>query len=346
MPASASRFPIASGSAIASTASTGTGARRHGAQAVYTNLAPGPYRLPRHRLEQRRRVERRRSGGPIRNAAEHSGRRRGSRCPWFSCAALAGWGAYRLRVFQVARQLNMRFEERLAERTRIAQELHDTLLQGFVSASMQLHVAADRLPDDSPAKPSLTRVLELMGRSSTKGATPCADCASAGARRTISSRRSRACRGARRRRSAPIPRHRRGAGPAAESADPRRGLPDRPRRRWSTRSATPAAGNVEVELEYGAGDLRMLVRDDGRGIDARGAAVGSDGHWGLTGHARARRAHRRRVQGAQPRRGRHRSRADGARAVAFDRGQLVPASGYEPLRRAARHRRDRTEQIS
>jgi len=64
----------------------------------------------------------------------------------------------------VQRQLNVRFEERLAERTRIAQELHDTLLQGFLSASMQLHVAADRLPGDSPAKPSLTKVLDLMGR--------------------------------------------------------------------------------------------------------------------------------------------------------------------------------------
>jgi signal transduction histidine kinase len=28
-------------------------------------------------------------------------------------------------------QLNLRFEERLAERTRIARELHDTLLQSF-----------------------------------------------------------------------------------------------------------------------------------------------------------------------------------------------------------------------
>ena len=64
----------------------------------------------------------------------------------------------------MARQLNLRFEERLAERTRIAQELHDTLLQGFVSASMQLHVAVDRLPDDSPAKPSLDQGHDLMGR--------------------------------------------------------------------------------------------------------------------------------------------------------------------------------------
>ena len=75
-----------------------------------------------------------------------------------------GWGLYRLRVRQVARQLNVRFEERLAERTRIAQELHDTLLQGFVSASMQLHVAVERLPEDSPARSSFSRVTDLMGR--------------------------------------------------------------------------------------------------------------------------------------------------------------------------------------
>jgi signal transduction histidine kinase len=45
---------------------------------------------------------------------------------------------YRLRVHQVPRLLNGRFEERLAERVRVAQELHDTLLQGVLSASMQL----------------------------------------------------------------------------------------------------------------------------------------------------------------------------------------------------------------
>jgi signal transduction histidine kinase len=40
---------------------------------------------------------------------------------------------HRYRVRQLTRQLNVRFEERLAERTRIAQELHDTLLQGFLN---------------------------------------------------------------------------------------------------------------------------------------------------------------------------------------------------------------------
>src|SRR5262249_46521849 len=61
---------------------------------------------------------------------------------------------------QITSRMNLRFEERLAERTRIAQELHDTLLQGFVSVSMQVHVAADILPADSKVKPLLTKALQ------------------------------------------------------------------------------------------------------------------------------------------------------------------------------------------
>lgn len=82
---------------------------------------------------------------------------------------------YHFRLHQLTRRLNVRFEEGLAERTRIAQELHDTLLQGFLSASMQLHAAADRLPDESPAKQPLLDVLELMrpvieeGRDAVRG---------------------------------------------------------------------------------------------------------------------------------------------------------------------------------
>src|SRR4030095_4498667 len=71
---------------------------------------------------------------------------------------------YRARLQRLTRQLNVRSEERLAERTRIAQELHDTCLQGFLSSSMQVHVAADQIPDDSTAKPILSRSLQLMGQ--------------------------------------------------------------------------------------------------------------------------------------------------------------------------------------
>ena len=88
---------------------------------------------------------------------------------------LIGLALYRFRLLQVTRQLNVRFEERLAERTLIAQELHDTLLQGFLSASMQLDVAVDQLPESSPVRPRLVRVLDLMrqvideGRNALRG---------------------------------------------------------------------------------------------------------------------------------------------------------------------------------
>src|SRR5262249_36137168 len=89
---------------------------------------------------------------------------------WWFRLSLALLGAvallvlYRWRVHELRTQLTLRFEERLSERTRIAQDLHDTLLQGLVSASMQLHVANDYLSEDSPAKPLVTRVMQLMGQ--------------------------------------------------------------------------------------------------------------------------------------------------------------------------------------
>jgi signal transduction histidine kinase len=76
---------------------------------------------------------------------------------------------YNYRLMQSSRQLNLRFEERLAERTRVAEELHDTLLQGVISASMQLNIAVDRLPEDLTAKPSLVHVLQVMGKVVAEG---------------------------------------------------------------------------------------------------------------------------------------------------------------------------------
>ncbi len=95
---------------------------------------------------------------------------------WFRLAVLLAFGfaalaLYRLRLHQLTSRMNLRFEERLAERTRIAQDLHDTLLQGFVSVSMQVHVAADALPEDSKAKPSLTMALQQMRQVIDEGRT-------------------------------------------------------------------------------------------------------------------------------------------------------------------------------
>jgi len=50
------------------------------------------------------------------------------------------------------------------ERTRIARELYDSLLQTLLSASMQLGVAANSMPSDSAVKRKLDQTLELMER--------------------------------------------------------------------------------------------------------------------------------------------------------------------------------------
>ncbi len=52
--------------------------------------------------------------------------------------ALLIWLLYRLRLRQVTGRVQLRYSERLAERTRIARELHDTLLQSLAGVSLQL----------------------------------------------------------------------------------------------------------------------------------------------------------------------------------------------------------------
>ena len=73
-------------------------------------------------------------------------------------AGMAAWLGYRLRLRQVARALNARFDARLEERTRVARDLHDTLLQTVQGSKMVADSALDR-PDDAPA---LARALQQV----------------------------------------------------------------------------------------------------------------------------------------------------------------------------------------
>jgi signal transduction histidine kinase len=70
---------------------------------------------------------------------------------WFRTGSvfLAGMiviSAIRLRMRRLSQQLNARFQERLAERTRIAQELHDTLLQSFQGLMLRFQTVDSMLP--------------------------------------------------------------------------------------------------------------------------------------------------------------------------------------------------------
>jgi signal transduction histidine kinase len=70
---------------------------------------------------------------------------------WFGGACAAAfltmlWGLHRLRLHQLAREFHARIEERDEERTRIARELHDTLLQSFQGLMFSFQAARNLLP--------------------------------------------------------------------------------------------------------------------------------------------------------------------------------------------------------
>lgn len=189
----------------------------------------------------------------------------------------------RLRILKLAKELNVRFEERLAERTRIAQELHDTLLQGFLSASMQLHVANDQLSSDSPAKALVVRVLELMGSVIDEGRHAVRGLRS-------SKRGSQDLERAFLQIREEFPMQSQIEFRVIVEGPP---LPLKPVIRdevyligheaLSNAFRHAHASEIEVELEYATSHLRVFIRDNGSGIDPHVLRSGRDGHWGLSG---------------------------------------------------------------
>jgi len=71
---------------------------------------------------------------------------------WFRLMSLMVLGlgtlaVYRLRMHQLSKRMDSLFQERLAERTRIAQELHDTLLQSFQGLMLRFQTVDEMLPN-------------------------------------------------------------------------------------------------------------------------------------------------------------------------------------------------------
>jgi len=172
----------------------------------------------------------------------------------------------------------------LAERIRIAQELHDTLLQGLISASMQLQVALEKFSGDSLAKPPVTRVLQLLKqaieesrnivlrlRSSSSGENLDLEHAFSEVNQKFGFQQQWAFRIV----VAGRPRKLRSAVREHVYLIGREALIN------AFRHAD--AKNIEVELEYAPRRLRVAVRDDGRGIDERLLQSGLSKQWGLRG---------------------------------------------------------------
>jgi signal transduction histidine kinase len=92
---------------------------------------------------------------------------------WFRLAAAVGFfliltGGYRLRLHKIHAQMNERFSERVDERTRIARDLHDTLLQSFQGLMLRLQVVNELLPHGK-AKEQLEQTLKRADQAIAEG---------------------------------------------------------------------------------------------------------------------------------------------------------------------------------
>jgi signal transduction histidine kinase/ligand-binding sensor domain-containing protein len=213
---------------------------------------------------------------------------------WFRTACIAAflamiWGIHGLRVRQLAYQFNMRLEERVAERTRIARDLHDTLLQSFQALLLRFQAVIYMLPGrPAEARRTLEDAVDQASQAITEGRDAVGGLRAstiekndlAVAIRTIGEELAAAENN-----QPPTPFQ------VLVEGTPRNLHPilrDEVYRlaaealRNAFRHAT--ARRVEVEIRYDEKHFRLRVRDDGKGIQPevlRGD--GREGHYGLHG---------------------------------------------------------------
>jgi signal transduction histidine kinase len=202
------------------------------------------------------------------------------------------WALYRLRLHQLERQFNVRLEDRVSERTRIARDLHDTLLQSFHGLLLRFQTVSHQLPAGE-AKQTLDGAIDQAAEAITEGRDAVQGLRSstvettdlAVALRTLGEELAINESG-------------------RNAAVLRVGVEGTPRNLYPVlrdevyRLACEALRNafqhaqarqIEVEIRYDDRQFRIRVRDDGKGIDPKILGAGGRvGHYGLHGmHERA-----------------------------------------------------------
>lgn len=192
------------------------------------------------------------------------------------------WLAHHIRLRQVSERLERRLQERLAERERIARELHDALLQGVQGLVLKFQSASDDVPAGTPARRSLEEALEraeemmveARDRVRSLRAASCGDLATALA--DVAQR---------------VALDRCVSIQLVTEGAPRRvhALVVDEIERIVTEALFNAyghaqAGSITIEVAYDARQLGVRVRDDGVGIEQAVLDNGCrDGHFGLAG---------------------------------------------------------------
>jgi signal transduction histidine kinase/streptogramin lyase len=206
---------------------------------------------------------------------------------WFqSLCVVSGvfiiWVIHRLRVLQISKAIGARFDERLAERTRMARDLHDTFLQTIQGSKLVADDALEPSSDPIRMRRALEQLSAWLARAMQEG------------RAALNSLRATTTQ-------------KNGLGEALQRMIEDRVIPSSTAVTFSvlgdSREMHPVvrdevyrigyeaihnacshsgASRLEVELRY-ANDLVLRVSDNGRGIDPAIADRGKDGHFGLQG---------------------------------------------------------------
>jgi signal transduction histidine kinase len=199
------------------------------------------------------------------------------------------WTAYQHRVRRLQHDFEMTLDGRVAERTRIARDLHDTLLQSFQVLLLHLQVASQLLPERPiEAKSKLDRTLDQAESAVTEGR----DAVRALRASTFESNdlaRAISMLGEELK-------------AASNNAEPQLRLTVEGESRdlhpiirdETYKIAAEALRNafrhshaqqIEVEIRYEREQFRLRVRDDGKGIDTAvlSGTLETEGHYGIRG---------------------------------------------------------------
>ena len=216
---------------------------------------------------------------------------------WFRASCVAAflgllWALHGIRLHQIAQQFNAHLEARVDERTRIARELHDTLLQSFQGVMFRFQAARNMLPRrPEEAIEALDGALERTEQAIAEGRDAIQGLRSSTA---VTNELAQAVTALGNEMSREMASQDSAHDPArfhVVVVGPPRDLPPILRddvyaiAREAVRNAFrhAQASNIEAELTYNGSSFTLRIRDDGNGVDPGIVAEGRAGHFGVQG---------------------------------------------------------------
>jgi len=199
----------------------------------------------------------------------------------------------RRRTLAKARKLNLRFEERAAERERIASQIHDTFLQDLTGAALQLELVGLQLDEDPAiAKQSVGNLAQRMREMIARSRDIVSNLHSmAGSHETLFELLSHIEAEFRLAEAPTFLLHTEGA-PCPLHPFLRDEVYGICREAVANAFRHAEAGAIEVKVRFLAQKLVVEIRDDGVGMSEELRQHGRAGHFGLSGMQ----AHARRIE--------------------------------------------------